>query len=208
MPAGHRLPRRGARRRGLNLPVDTAKPLGSVAAGARIIKSGGVVAYPTEACFGLGCDPANTNAVRRILAMKQRHWDKGLILVSDRVERALPYLAELSPDQLAQLGGKSDTPVSWVCPASSRVSRWVRGRFDTIAVRITSHPPTARLCREAGMVLVSTSANRAGQPPLKSARNVLKVFRGDVDLVVDEPIGRASRPSTIIDISSGEVLRS
>ncbi len=189
------------------MTTESTNTLGTVAEGAAILKSGGVVAYPTEACFGLGCDPGNADSVQRILRMKNRSWDKGLILVSDRVERALPYLGELTSDQIEKLGSETDKPVSWICPVSALVSQWVRGRFESIALRITRHPPTARLCHEAGMVLVSTSANRAGQPPLESAFSVTNVFNEEIDLVVDEPIGIAARPSTIIDICSGEILR-
>lgn len=208
VPARYRTSCGEAGKPGLNLPAGPDRILGSVADGARILKSGGVVAYPTEACFGLGCDPGNAEAVRRILTMKRRSWEKGLILVTDRVERALPFLGPLPDDRIVRLREAADTPVSWVCPASALVSRWVRGSFDTIALRITRHPPTARLCRDAEMVVVSTSANRAGQPPLRGASEVARVFEGEVDLVVDESIGRAQRPSTIIDIISGDILRS
>ena len=180
----------------------------SVEAAAQILRAGGVVAYPTEACFGLGCDPRNTAAVRRILAMKKRSWDKGLILISDRIERLLPYLATRDQSLLDRMRSPQPGPVSWVCPASTIVPRVVRGAHDSIAVRITSHPPAAELCHGASMALVSTSANVAGQEPLKCADRVAGVFGHSVDMVVDAGIGRAARPSTIIDAVSGKVLRS
>lgn len=181
---------------------------GSVKAAAEILRAGGVVAYPTEACFGLGCDPCNAVAVRRILTMKKRSWDKGLILIADRIERLLPYLEPGDPSLLDRILGPRPDPVSWVCPASPGVPRLVRGEHRSIAVRVTAHPPAARLCRAAAMALVSTSANVAGQAPLKSAGAVAGTFGSRIDLVVDARIGRASRPSTIIDALSGEVLRS
>ncbi len=181
---------------------------GSIEEAANLLRTGGVVAYPTEACFGLGCDPRNAEAVRRILAMKKRSWDKGLILVSDRIERLLPYLATSDQSLFDKMLCPQPGPVSWICPAATIVPRLVRGTHHSIAVRITSHPPTARLCHAASMALVSTSANIAGQMPLKSAGRVAGVFGNRVDLVVDAGIGRASRPSTIIDAISGEVLRS
>ncbi len=181
---------------------------GSVGEAVKILRAGGVVAYPTEACFGLGCDPRNTAAVRRILAMKKRSWDKGLILVSDRIERLLPYLMTRDQSLLDRMHCPRPGPVSWVCPASKTVPRLVRGAHHSIAVRITSHPPAAELCQGASMALVSTSANIAGQAPLRSADRVARVFGDSVDLVVDAGIGRAARPSTIIDAVSGEVLRS
>ena len=181
---------------------------GSIEEAAKILRTGGVVAYPTEACFGLGCDPRNSAAVRRILTMKKRSWDKGLILIADRIERLLPFLEACDRSLREKMLRPQPGPVSWVCPASTAVPRLVRGRHHSIAVRITSHPPAARLCHDASMALVSTSANVAGQEPLRSADRVAGMFGNSVDLVVDASIGRASRPSTIIDVLSGEVLRS
>ncbi len=180
---------------------------GTITAAARILRLGGVVAYPTEACFGLGCDPRNLSAVRRILRMKKRTWDKGLIIIADRLERLLPYLGPCEFSLRERILRSDSVPVSWVCPASSGVSRLIRGKRHSIAVRITHHPPTARLCQNAAMALVSTSANVAGQAPLRSPNAVFREFGRMVDMVVDAPVGDASRPSAVIDLVTGEVFR-
>ncbi len=185
----------------MNLGVDMMQ------AAANILWEGGVVAYPTEACFGLGCDPKNHVAVERILAMKKRLSAKGLILVADRLEPILPYLAPCDTRLLEKMQEAGPIPVSWVCPAASDTPHWLKGTHHSIAVRIIRHPPAAELCRIAAMALVSTSANVAGQSPLKSAHAVATEFGPQVDLIIDAPIGEASRPSTVMDLLSGEVFR-
>ncbi len=180
----------------------------SLASAAEALCAGAVVAYPTESCFGLGCDPGNVAAIRRILAMKQRERDKGLILVADRVERLLPWLQPLPPEMLERVIKTWPGPVTWLCPAAPTVSRWLRGDHPNLAVRVTAHPTAAGLSRAAEMAVVSTSANRAGEPSLVSASDVERVFGSLVDVIVDAPIGSDPRPSTIIDATSGEILRS
>ena len=140
--------------------------------------------------------------------MKRRSRDKGLILIADRIERLLPYLGDLDNRLLARLQASWPGPFTWLCPASSLASNWLTGAHDSLAVRVTAHPPAARLSRDCGMPLVSTSANLAGQPALRSAKAVRHAFGTAIDFVLDQPIGCSDRPSTIMDVVSGEVLRS
>jgi L-threonylcarbamoyladenylate synthase len=186
------------------MPADSAV---TTEQAAGVLRQGGVVAYPTESCFGLGCDPRNNAAIRRILKMKRRSRDKGLILISDRIERLLPYLATLAPPVLDRLRESWPGPVTWLCPASALATQWLRGVHPTLAVRVTAHPPAARLCREAGMPLVSTSANLAGRQALRTVSSVSRTFGDAVDAIVDEPIGRRTQPSRIVDALSGRTLR-
>ena len=148
----------------------------AVEVAARVLRNGGVVAYPTESCFGLGCDPQDIAAIARILEMKGRSRDKGLILISDCLDKLLPFLAPLERKTLDRLQATWPGPFTWLCPASAQATDWLTGRFDSLAVRVTAHPTAARLCRECGMPLVSTSANHAGEPALRSAAEVERSF--------------------------------
>ena len=166
-----------------------------------------MVAYPTEAGFGLGCDPRNQSAIRRILWIKRRRRAKGLILIADRHSRLLPFLAAGAIDCRRQILDSWPGPHTWLLPAGTRASRWLRGDHVSLAVRVTAHREAAKLCQLAGMAIISTSANRTGRRMLRSARAVCAEFGGEVDFVVDGRIGRAVSPSVIRDFDSGRVVR-
>ena len=136
---------------------------------AAVVAAGGVVAYPTEHCFGLGCNPLNEQAVRRILGLKRRSWDKGLIVISDHIRR-LTRIVELSdPTLLVQPLASWPGPYTWLLPALSSTPLWLKGRHNTLAVRIPGHRIALELCRRAGSAVVSTSANRKDQLPFRTA---------------------------------------
>lgn len=170
------------------------------------IQAGGVIAYPTESCYGLGCDPRNPRAVARILALKGRPAAKGLILIADRFPRLASLVSSLTAQQQAIVGATWPGPHTWLVPVGRRTPRWLTGRHPTLAVRVTAHPEAAGLCYALGMALVSTSANRSGQKPFRVARDCCRAF-GESVLVVDGTVGRRRRPSTIQDLASGRVLR-
>ncbi len=136
------------------------------------IRRGGVVAYPTEAVYGLGCDPWNGAAVRRILAMKRRPEAKGLILIAADQAQLAPFVQWLEPTRMADILATWPGPHTWLLPARPETPVWLRGQHDTLAVRVTAHPLAAALCRAAGRALVSTSANRASHTPARTALEV------------------------------------
>jgi L-threonylcarbamoyladenylate synthase len=172
-----------------------------------VLRQGGVIAYPTESVYGLGCDPDNAAAIRKLLALKQRSPDKGLILIAADFAQLAPYLDEIGASRQQAVLASWPGPVTWLWPARPTVSRLLRGAHDTLAVRVTAHPIAAQLCRRFGKALVSTSANRSGQPPARDAATVREQFGSDVDYVVDAPTGGLARPTTIRDAVTGEVLR-
>jgi len=174
---------------------------------AALLRCGEVVAYPTEAVWGLGCDPGNHEAVDRVLAIKGRAATKGLILIAASPGQLLPYLDELAQDELARLAEVRAVATTWVVPASRHAPPWVTGGRATIAVRVTRHPLAAALCRVFGGPLVSTSANPQGKPPARTALKVRQYFRGAPVHVVPGPLGGASQPSEIRNLHSGDVLR-
>ena len=174
---------------------------------ARIVRQGGLIAYPTEAVYGLGCDPLQAGAVQRLLALKDRPVDKGLILVAADLDQLRPFLLPLSADDEATVLATWPGPVTWLIPARAETPRWLRGRHDTLAVRVTDHPVTAALCRQLGHPLVSTSANRSGQPPARSPLAVRRSFGKAIDLILSAPLGNRQRPTIIRDLASGRIVR-
>ena len=174
---------------------------------ARAIHRGGIVAYPTEAVFGLGCDPLNPEAVQRLLALKQRDMDKGLILIAADIEQLAPFIAPLTHEDETQLADTWPGPHTWLLPARPDTPRWLRGQHETIAVRVTAHPIAAALCRTAGQALVSTSANRAGQHPATSPLQLRRQFGNQLDMILSGNLGQANKPTTIHDLKTGRVIR-
>ncbi|NCA71508.1 MAG: tRNA threonylcarbamoyladenosine biosynthesis protein RimN [Sphingobacteriia bacterium] len=182
-------------------------PCHRVRRAARIIRDGGVVAYPTEAVFGLGCDPWNRAAVTRILAMKRRHVSKGLILIAADPRQLEPFVEPLEDARMAEILASWPGPNTWLLPARSTTPRWLTGRFETLAVRVTAHPLAAALCRCSGGAIVSTSANQAARPPARTALRVrLALDEPPDDLLVGACVG-SSQPSRIRDGRTGRILR-
>ncbi|QIZ78191.1 L-threonylcarbamoyladenylate synthase [Ferrimonas lipolytica] len=182
----------------------------TVAEAGEIIGQGGVVAYPTEAVYGLGCAPMNQAAVERLLQIKQRPVDKGLILVAASYGQLLPFVDDeaLTRAQRDNILARWPGPYTWVMPARSSVPKWLTGKFGTIAVRVSAHPVVQDLCTAAGMPVVSTSANLSGQPSLTQGHDVTEQLGEHLDGVVMGLVGGNVTPSTILDALSGNVLRS
>lgn len=172
----------------------------------RAIWSGGVIAYPTEAVFGLGCDPLNPKAVARLLAIKQRDSTKGFILIAADIIQLDPFM-DLSSELREQLLKTWPGPVTWVVPAAAGVPGWLTGGRDTLAVRVTAHPVAAALCRVTGLALTSTSANLSHHPPLRSSLAVRRTLREQLDYIVPGSVGARHKPTEIRDALSGALLR-
>ncbi len=173
---------------------------------ARILRSGGVIAYPTEGVFGLGCLPDDFEAVSRVLAIKRRDPALGLVLIATDIAQLEDWID--LPAKAPALESSIDRPVTWVVPASDEVPYWIRGEHTGLAVRITTHPVAAALCDAADSALVSTSANLHGRPPARNRFVLRRRFRALVDFIVPGECGPATGPSEIRDLSSGKVLRS
>lgn len=167
-----------------------------------------VVAYPTEAVFGLGCNPMSESAVEKLLILKNRPKEKGLILIAPSLDYLLPFIdaQKLNTDQYACLQGEYDHPVTWVVPTKLTTPEWLTGQFTSIAVRICRHPAVAQLCEQAGFALTSTSANLSGLPPCRTAQEVRSQF-GENFPVLDENVGQAQNPSEIRDLLTGQLFR-
>lgn len=173
----------------------------------RRLRDGGVIAYPTEGVWGLGCDPWQFEAVQRLLKIKRRPWEKGLILVAAEEAQIAPLVAVLTQAERDLLRSRWPEPVTWLLPdPRGWVPDWVRGNHASVAVRLSTHPPVRALCLAAGP-LVSTSANRAGRAPGRSLDEVRLALAGDLDYLLPAPLGGAEGPSQIRDLCRGLRLR-
>ncbi|WP_372986168.1 L-threonylcarbamoyladenylate synthase [Marinobacter sp.] len=174
----------------------------------RTLLQGGVIAYPTEAVWGLGCDPWDVLAVERILELKQRPMEKGMILVAASVEQ-VRFLLDPLPANLRETAMNHwPGPVTCLLPdVNEQIPEWVRGRHSSIAVRVSDHPVVRSLCEAAGMPLVSTSCNPAGRQPARHSWQVRRYFGDQLDWIVPGELGGNRKPSRIIDIVTGQQLR-
>lgn len=174
----------------------------------RTLRTSGIIAYPTEAVWGLGCDPWDTEAVDRLLDLKQRPAEKGLILVASSVEQIDFLLAPLTSAQRSLALAYWPGPVTCLLPdIEDQIPANVKGEHTSIAVRVSDHPVVRALCEAAGQPLVSTSCNPAGRPPARWSWQVRRYFGAGIDQLIAGDLGGARRPSRIVDIVSGRWLR-
>ncbi len=173
----------------------------------RVIREGGIVAYPTESCYGLGCDPRQHASIRRLLHLKRRSWEQGLILIGARFTQLARYIDASHRTAIERAQATWPGPHTWVLPALPRVSPWIRGRQPGIAVRVTAHRGAAALCGHVRLALVSTSANRHGRPPARSALAVRREFGDGVDFILPGRLDGLDSPTEIRDGVTNRVLR-
>ncbi|WP_051078274.1 L-threonylcarbamoyladenylate synthase [Leeia oryzae] len=168
-------------------------------------KHHGVLAYPTESCFGLGCNPISPLGLKRLLRLKGRPQHKGMIVIAASLAQLRPLLAPLGEQDVAILSRFWPGPFTFLLPAATSVLPLLRGKHQTLAVRVTAHPQASTLCKYLGP-LVSTSANKAGQPSLRTHRACVRTF-GQHATVIRGLTGKMHNPSSIIDFATGRVLR-
>lgn len=173
---------------------------------ARLLNQGGIIAYPTEAVYGLGCLPDNRDAVYRLLMLKKRTITKGLILVAafpEQLEKYVDYrYTSVRETVLASWPG----PVTWLLPAKHETPDWIKGNHDTVAVRVSAHPVIRVLCCKVG-ALVSTSANPAHKSPARTLRKVVEYFGHALDYILPGEVGGLTGPTEIRNAISGEIIR-
>jgi L-threonylcarbamoyladenylate synthase len=173
------------------------------------IEAGGIVAYPTESVWGLGCDPHARDAVERLLELKQRPVTLGLILIGASYEQIAPYIDTGMIDRAALDRARRSWPgpTTWLLPAADTVPPWIRGRHASVALRVTAHPVAAALCATVGRAIVSTSANIHGRRPPRTALRLRAGLGRQVDYILPGATGGAPRPTRIRDALSGRTLR-
>ena len=173
---------------------------------ARILDKGGIIAYSTEAVYGLGCLPDQRNAVYRLLLLKKRPISKGLILVAAFPEQLEKYVCYPNASVRERVLATWPGPVTWLLPAQQGTPGWIKGGNATVAVRVSAHPVVRALCCERG-ALVSTSANPEHKPPARNLRKVVEYFGHSLDYIVPGEVGNLAKPTEIRDAVSGKIVR-
>lgn len=180
----------------------------SLIAGLNAVAAGGVIAYPTEAVWGLGCDPFSEAAVSKLLQIKNRPVEKGLILVAASLDQLPALASSLTDSQRRTLEETWPGPVTWLIPdPEGSIPNWIKGEHESVAVRVSAHPLVRELCNRHGGALVSTSANDAGEPEIRSQSRLTEEFGGRIDAVIAGELGDSTETSQIRDLISGNRLR-
>ena len=171
------------------------------------LRSGGIVAYPTESVYGIGCDPWNRAAVARVFAVKRRPVRKRCILIASDPGQLDPLVDVRAPDFSRFASRYWPGPVTLVAPARGGAPAWLVGADGTVALRVTSHPVARDLCASFRGPLISTSANRAGRPPARDALRVRAAFGAEIDWYVAGRVGGLGAPTRIVDLRDGRTIR-
>lgn len=180
----------------------------SIKKAVAVLKRGGIIAYPTEGVYGLGCDPFNGQAVLRLLKLKHRSIDKGLILIASHWEQLENLVKPIADKLLTKAQATWPGSITWIFPAKKTVPTWIRGAHDSVAIRVTKHSVAYALCETYGGPIVSTSANIEGQPVTRNSKEVREQFPQGIDFIVSGKVGNLKSPTMIRDVLTGKVLRS
>jgi L-threonylcarbamoyladenylate synthase len=174
---------------------------------AHAVSQGAVFGYPTDTIWGFGCHPLIASSVARILQIKNRSPDKGLILLSSRLEYCSTYLG-LDGEALDPIQQAADHPTTWLVPASESCPVWIRGNYPTVAIRITNHPLLEFLCDRLQAPIVSTSANRSGKATVRNSVQMRKQFGDELDFIICGFATGSNRPSEIKSLLGRTTIRS
>lgn len=176
---------------------------------AATLKEGGVIICPTEGVYGISALASNEAAIKRVIDIKQRALNKGMIVVASSVAmcESIADFARLSQNSMRLLHEKWPGHATFIVPAKPNLPAVLTGSRSTLAVRVTAFPLLSRLCELTGSPIVSTSANISGSEPIKTISELQSTFADKVDFIVDEPCQGLNKPSTIFDAVTGMILR-
>ncbi|MEC7885498.1 MAG: L-threonylcarbamoyladenylate synthase [Pseudomonadota bacterium] len=171
------------------------------------IVKGKIVAYPTESVFGIGCDPENEKSINKIIAIKNRSKQKGLIIIADEVKKLSKFIHKDYLDLFIKKSDIESKPTTWIVPSSKHVLNLVKGEDSSVALRITQHPIASRICKYSNKAIISTSANISSKTPAKNSNEILMQFGEEIDIIVDGRVGDSIKPTQIVDLITNKVIR-
>ena len=177
----------------------------SIRHAAHIIKHGGIIAYPTDTIYGLGCDPYNQHAVEQINRIKLRPANKQFILLAGNIKQIKPLI--LINQQQEKLLSQKTEPTSWVVNASTAAPAWLIDEKNTLTIRISQHKDVKKLCHALGHAIISTSANPSGKTPAKNALKLHQYFHSSVDKIILSASTQTGKASKIIRLCDNHVIR-
>jgi L-threonylcarbamoyladenylate synthase len=187
------------------IKIETAHPESAFSRCRDVVFNGGVVIYPTDTFYGLGADPSNAAAVRRVFEIKGRKADQPILLLLEEAGRVRDWAVEVHPEAGRLMKKYWPGPLTLVFRANPQVLPLLTGDTNCIGLRVPGNDLTRKLLAFLGIALTGTSANRSGMTSPSSARDAAEALGGEVDLILDGGETPGGRPSTIADVSSGAV---
>ena len=172
----------------------------------RFLMRGGIIAYPTESCFGLGCDPKNIRAIKKIIQIKKRSKNKNFIIIASELNYLKKIIRPLKGDKKSLMLSKWPGPHTWLLKAHKNCPYWLK-KSDKVAVRIPGLKNCNTLLASIKMSITSTSANKSGQHAIKKYRNASRLFAGAGVKVIKGKIGVNNKSSTIQDFETQLIIR-
>ncbi len=185
------------------IKLDFAQPVHAFIRCREVIKAGGVIAYPTDTFYGLGVDPRNQAAVRRLFDIKGRQTGQPILLLIKSSAEVKVWAANVTPAAEELMKNFWPGPLTLVFSAKQGVLAELTGATGTIGLRVPGNELTRKLLEFLGTALTGTSANSSGGPEPRTARDVADDIGGRIDLVLDAGMAAGGRPSTILDVSNG-----
>jgi L-threonylcarbamoyladenylate synthase len=179
---------------------------GLVERAAAVVRAGGVLVYPTETVYGIGCDPANTEAVARVRAVKGRDADKPMLAITDRWGRVAPWITGLTDVHRSLMQHAPPLPVTIVFDASDDAPPGLVSPQGGIGIRRTTDPFCRALVAAADTPVLSTSANRAGRSPVARFADLDAAVLDAVDEAIDAGHDLGGTPSTVVRVADGELV--
>jgi len=168
----------------------------------KVVQDGGIILYPTDTIWGIGCDATNTDAVKKIYELKQRHESKSMIILLDIDNKLQTYISEV-PDIAYELIEYAENPLTLIMPGAKNISTALIAEDGSVGIRVTSHPFCQQLIQRLRKPLVSTSANISGKPSPEYFSKVDQDIIDGVDYVVDldQYSTEIRKPSTIMRLN-------
>lgn len=172
------------------------------------MREGGVILYPTDTIWGIGCDATNEDAVRRVYEIKQRADSKAMLVLVDSAVKVDFYVQDV-PEVAWDLIELTDKPLTIIYSGARNLAPNLLAEDGSVGIRVTSEEFSKRLCQQFRKAIVSTSANISGQPSPQNFSEISDEIKAAVDYIVDyrrEETGKA-KPSSIIKLDKGGVIK-
>jgi L-threonylcarbamoyladenylate synthase len=173
----------------------------------KVLKNGGVILYPTDTIWGLGCDATNEDAVKRIFQIKQREDSKSMLVLTDN-EAKIERLVEKVPDVAWDLIKFSETPLTIIYSGAKNLAKNLIAQDGSVGIRVTKEDFSNKLCEQFRLPVVSTSANISGQPSPQNFDEISDEIKSAVDYIVSyrQKDTSKAKPSSIIKLEPNGVV--
>ena len=165
-----------------------------------------IFAYPTEGVWGIGCNPFSEKAVKKLINLKKRPKNKGIIVLAGSLQQLLPFTQHLSEKLKKRMNSKWPGPHTWLVPSSPDIPKWLIGPTGLVALRLSDHKTVIELTESFNMPICSSSANISGQEPAKNLDEI-RTFFGNKVLIIEGELGGLKKPTPVQNLESKEWLR-